>query len=393
MKKIILFIIISFVSQAWNIQAQNSKSIVVGAERTALYLPMLEGKRVAVLTNQTGRIGNENIVDFLYSKKVNIVTIFSPEHGFRGKADAGEQVGNSIDERTGIPICSLYGGNSKKSLDSLMQSLDVLVFDLQDVGLRFYTYLTTMVQVMNASAKHHVKMIILDRPNPNGFYVDGPILDMKYKSGVGALPVPVVHGMTLGELACMANGEKWLSNRIKCDLTVIPCKYYTHAMHYQLPVPPSPNLPNMRSVYLYPSLCYFEATPVSVGRGTDAPFQQFGNPHMTGYSYSFIPRSLPGATNPPCLNQLCYGVDLRTEPSDQVLFKNGLDLSYLIEAFHHLNMGDAFFNSFFEKLIGVDYVRSMIESGKSAAEIKAKWKDDDDKFRKERKPYLLYPEH
>ncbi|MGC9151561.1 MAG: exo-beta-N-acetylmuramidase NamZ family protein [Microbacter sp.] len=394
MNKIILFIVIcfTFMTTAEAQNAQNSQSIVVGAERTNLYLPLLKGKRIAVLTNQTGRIGNENIVDFLHGKKINIITIFSPEHGFRGNADAGEHVGNSIDEQTGIPICSLYGGNVHKSLDSLLQTIDVLAFDLQDVGLRYYTYLTTMVQVMNACATHHVKMIVLDRPNPNGFYVDGPILDMKYKSGVGAVPVPVVHGMTLGELARMINSKKWLSDGQQCDLTVIPCLHYTHAMHYQLPVKPSPNLPNMRSVYLYPSLCYFEATPVSVGRGTDAPFQQFGNPHMTGYSYSFTPRSMPGAMNPPCLNQLCYGVDLRTEPSDQVLFKNGLDLSYLIEAYRNLHMGDAFFNSFFEKLIGVGYVRSMIESGKSAKEIKARWKSDVEKFKIERKPYLLYPE-
>jgi uncharacterized protein YbbC (DUF1343 family) len=390
MNRLLIFFILCL--SAFSIKAQHPQRIVVGAERTTLYLPLLNGKRVAVLTNQTGRIGNENIVDFLHHKKVNIVTIFSPEHGFRGKADAGEHVGNSIDEQTGIPICSLYGGNAAKSLDSIMNSIDVLVFDLQDVGLRYYTYLTTMVQVMNACAVHHVKMMVLDRPNPNGFYVDGPILDMQYKSGVGAVPVPVVHGMTLGELAQMINGEKWLVNGMKCDLTVIPCLHYTHAMHYQLPVKPSPNLPNMRSVYLYPSLCYFEATPVSVGRGTDAPFQQFGSPKMRGYSYSFTPRSMSGATNPPCLNQLCYGVDLRTQPSDRTLFKNGLDLSYLIEAYRNLNMGDAFFSSFFEKLIGVSYVRQMIEAGKSAAEIKAHWKSDDEKFKKERKPYLLYPE-
>ncbi len=388
-KLLILFVLCLSV---FSVNAQQPQKIEVGAERTSLYLPLLHGKRVAILTNQTGRIGNENIVDFLHNKKIQIVTIFSPEHGFRGKADAGEHVGNSIDEQTGIPICSLYGGNAGKSLDSLMKSIDVLVFDLQDVGLRYYTYLTTMVHVMNACAVHHVKMIVLDRPNPNGFYVDGPILDMKYKSGVGSVPVPVVHGMTLGELARMVNGEKWLPNGVQCDLTVIPCLHYTHAMHYQLPVKPSPNLPNMRSVYLYPSLCYFEATPVSVGRGTDAPFQQFGNPKMTGYSYSFTPRSMTGAKNPPQLNQRCFGTNLQVLPPDAVLFKKGIDLSYLIAAYHNLHMGDAFFSSFFEKLIGVDYVRQMIEAGKSASEIKARWKSDDEKFKKERNPYLLYPE-
>jgi uncharacterized protein YbbC (DUF1343 family) len=373
-------------------QARQPQKIIVGAERVNLYLPMLAGKRVAVLTNQTGRIGNENIVDFLHGKKVHIVTIFSPEHGFRGNADAGENVANSIDTKTGIPICSLYGSNAGKALDSMMKSIDVVILDLQDVGLRYYTYLTTMVHVMNACAVHHVRLIVLDRPNPNGFYVDGPILDMRYKSGVGSVPVPVVHGMTLGELARMINGERWLSNGAQCDLTIIPCLYYTHAMHYQLPMPPSPNLPNMRSVYLYPSLCYFEATPISVGRGTDAPFQQFGNPKMTGYSYSFTPRSMTGAKNPPQLNQCCYGVNLQVSPSDNVLFSHGVDLSYLVEAYKNLHIGDAFFSSFFERLIGVQYVRQMIEAGKSAAEIKACWKSDDEKFKKERNPYLLYPE-
>jgi uncharacterized protein YbbC (DUF1343 family) len=387
-----MIILLAFCLVFLPMQARQPQTIIVGAERVNLYIPMLAEKRVAMLTNQTGRIGNENIVDFLHSKKVHIVTIFSPEHGFRGNADAGENVSNSIDTKTGIPICSLYGSNAGKALDSMMKSIDVVILDLQDVGLRYYTYLTTMVHVMNACAVHHVKLIVLDRPNPNGFYVDGPILDMRYKSGVGSVPVPVVHGMTLGELAQMVNGEKWLTNGAQCDLTVIPCLHYTHAMHYQLPLPPSPNLPNMRSVYLYPSLCYFEATPVSVGRGTDAPFQQFGNPKMTGYSYSFTPRSMTGAKNPPQLNQYCYGVNLQISPPDSVLFSHGIDLSYLVDAYKNLHIGDAFFSSFFERLIGVQYVRQMIETGKSAAEIKACWKNDVEKFKKQRKPYLLYPE-
>lgn len=369
-----------------------SQKIIVGAERFKFYSSMLEGKSVAVLTNQTGRIGYENLVDFFHDNKVQIVTIFSPEHGFRGTADAGEKVDNSVDAKTGISIQSLYGGNAEKSMDSIIQNIDVLVFDLQDVGLRYYTYLTTMVHAMNVCAHHNKKMLVLDRPNPNGFYVDGPVLDMKFKSGVGILPIPVVHGMTLGELALMTNGEKWLKNGAKCDLTVVPCLNYTHKMHYNLPVPPSPNLPNMRSVYLYPSLCYFEATPVSLGRGTDAPFQQFGNPQMTAYSYSFTPRSVSGAKNPPQLNQLCYGVNLQTKPADKVIFKKGVDLSYLIEAYQNMNMGDKFFTPFFEKLIGVDYVRKMIIEGKSASEIKARWKEDVRNFKKLRKPYLLYPE-
>ncbi len=387
MKKVVFAI--AFWFTIFNLSALK---ILVGAEQPNTYLPLLESKNIAVLTNQTGRIGDENIVDFLHSKKIKIITIFSPEHGFRGTADAGEKVDNSIDVKTGLSIHSLYGGNGEKSMDSIIQKIDVLVFDLQDVGLRYYTYLTTLVHAMNMCAIHNKKIIVLDRPNPNGFYVDGPILDMKYKSGVGILPIPVVHGMTLGELALMTNGEKWLKNGAKCDLTVVPCLNYTHKMRYILPVPPSPNLPNMRSVYLYPSLCYFEATQVSLGRGTDAPFQQFGNPLMTGYSYSFTPRSVSGAKNPPQLNQICFGVNLQKEPTNKELFKKGVDLSYLIEAYQNMKIGDAFFTPFFEKLIGVDYVRKMIVEGKSASEIKSSWKNDVKKFKIKRKPYLLYPE-
>ncbi len=371
---------------------QQTEELIVGTEQTTIYLPLLKGKSVAVLTNQTGRIGNENLVDFLKTKNINIVTILSPEHGFRGTADAGEKVSNSIDEKTGIQIHSLYGKNTKKTLDSIVQKIDVLIFDLQDVGLRYYTYLSTMIQAMNACSVHDVKLIVLDRPNPNGFYVDGPILDMKYKSDVGIIPVPVVHGMTLGELAQMANGEKWLDNEKQCDITIIPCKNYTHTTLYKLPVPPSPNLPNMRSVYLYPSLCYFEATPISVGRGTTAPFQQFGNPQLKGYSYTFTPQSITGAKNPPLLGKLCYGVDLQRNPTNSVIFEKGLDLTYVIETYRNLNIGNAFFTPFFEKLIGVDYVRKMIVDGKNADEIKMYWKKDIETFKEKRKKYLLYSE-
>lgn len=391
LKKILLFVLVLLAPQQI-ILAQKHENVIVGAERLGEYLPFLQGKRIAVLTNQTGRIGNENIVDFLHKRNLHIVCIFSPEHGFRGTADAGEHVSSSVDEKTGIPIRSLYEGNTGKPSDETMKSIDVLLFDLQDVGLRFYTYLTTMVRMMDACAANHVKMIVLDRPNPNGFCVDGPILDMKYKSGVGWIPVPVMHGMTLGELAGMVNGEKWLLNGAQCDLTVIKCKNYTHSTLYRLPVAPSPNLPNMRAIYLYPSLCYFEATPVSLGRGTDAPFQLYGHPNMIGYNFIFTPRSIAGAKYPPQLDRSCHGVDLRTEPSDEALFKNGINLSYLIDAYNNLHLDDYFFNSFFERLIGVGYVRKMIEEGKSAEEIKAMWQDDIQKFKIQRKPYLLYPE-
>ncbi|WP_080903310.1 exo-beta-N-acetylmuramidase NamZ domain-containing protein [Parabacteroides sp. Marseille-P3160] len=370
------------------VQAQN---VQVGAEATSEYFPLLKGKRVAVLSNHTGMVGKEHLVDLLKRKKFNVTVIFSPEHGFRGNADAGEHVKSSVDEKTGIPIRSLYDGDSQKPGKESLDLFDVLVFDIQDVGLRFYTYYITMVRLMDVCAENNKEMIVLDRPNPNGHYVDGPILDMKYKSGVGWLPIPVVHGMTLGELALMTNGEKWLPEGHVCNLTVIKCKNYTHQTLYQLPVAPSPNLPNMKAVYLYPSVCLFEGTPVSLGRGTEFPFQVYGHPNMLGYTFSFTPRSIPGAKNPPLLNKLCYGVDLRNIP-DEEIFKKGFDLSYLIDVYTNLNIGTQLFTPFFEKLVGVDYIRRMIGEGKSAAEIKERWKGDVEKFKEQRRPYLLYPE-
>lgn len=367
------------------------QEIKTGAESVNEYLPLLKGKKVAVLSNQTGIIGKTHLVDSLVALKVNVVAIMSPEHGFRGDADAGEHVSSSVDQKTGIPIKSLYEGNTNKPSAELIKQIDVLVFDLQDVGVRFYTYLTTMARMMEACAENGKKMIVLDRPNPIGFYVDGPILDMKHKSGVGWLPIPVVHGMTLGELAMMINGEKWLTNGIQCDITVIKCKNYTHESMYTLPVKPSPNLPDMRSIYLYPSTCYFEATPVSLGRGTDKAFQMYGHPNMKGYSFSFTPRSIPGAKFPPQLNKECFGVDLSTTPSIEEINKTGINLEYVIDAYKNLNLDDHFFRSFFELLIGKSYVRKMIMEGKSAAEIKAMWADDVVKFKQQRKPYLLYP--
>lgn len=370
--------------------AQNN-AVKVGAARTEKYFPLLQDKRIAVFSNHTGKIGDEHLVDLLKRSGFNIVAIFSPEHGFRGTADAGEHVAGSIDSQTGIPIRSLYDGKNGKPSGETMRSFDWLIVDIQDVGLRFYTYYISMVKLMDACAEYQKKMLILDRPNPNGHYVDGPILDMKYKSGVGWLPIPIVHGLTLGELARMVNGEKWLPEGRTCDLTVIPCQNYTHQTHYQLPIAPSPNLPNMKAVYLYPSLCFFEATPVSLGRGTSLPFQIYGHPNMQGYTYSFTPQSIPGAKNPPQLNRKCYGENL-SKLSDETLRNKGVDLSYLIEAYHNLHLDDFFFSSFFEKLIGVGYVRKMIESGKSAEEIKARWQPDILRFKKQRKPYLLYPE-
>lgn len=367
--------------------------ILPGATDLEAYLPLLEGKRVSILSNQTGLVApDRHVLDTLLSLGVNVVSIFSPEHGFRGTADAGELVGSSVDGPTGVPIRSLYDGKGGVPSDEAVSEFDVLLFDLQDVGCRFYTYNVTMGKMMGVCAKLGKKMIVLDRPNPIGFYVDGPILDMKYKSGVGWWPIPVCHGMTLGELAQMINGEGWLPDGVRCDLTVIKCRNYTHQSRYVLPVKPSPNIPDMRSVYLYPSLCYFEATPVSLGRGTDSAFQMYGHPNMKGYKFSFTPRSIEGAKNPPQLDKECWGVDLRTEPSDEAVNAAGINLEYVIDAYRNLNLDDHFFRSFFELLIGRDYVRKMIKEGASADEIKARWADDVAAFKEQRKPYLLYEE-
>lgn len=368
-----------------------SAQIRVGAEMTDEYIPLLKGKKVALLSNHTGIVGNEHTLDVMLKKGVNVTTIFSPEHGFRGKADAGEHVSSGVDSKTGIPIASLYDGKTRSPKKSVMDNIDIIVVDIQDVGLRFYTYYCTMVDLMNAAAKFGKSFMVLDRPNPNGMYVDGPILDMKYESGVGRLPIPVVHGLTMGEIAVMTNGEGWLKGGKKVPLTVIKCRNYTHQSRYELPIAPSPNLPNMKSIYLYPSTCYFEATPVSLGRGTDKPFQIYGHPNMKGYSFSFTPRSVDGAKNPPQLNRLCYGVDLTNLSNEEIIAK-GINLEYVIDAYNNLNMDDYFFRSFFEKLIGDGNIRKMIKAGKSADEIKATWADDVEKFKKQRKPYLLYAE-
>ncbi|WP_294079245.1 exo-beta-N-acetylmuramidase NamZ family protein [Proteiniphilum sp. UBA5384] len=388
MKKYLFLAILLFSA---SILAQNEKPLKVGAERIDLYFSLLKGKRIAVMTNQTGMAGDEHLVDMLVKHRFNIVGIFSPEHGFRGTADAGEHIASSIDKKTGIPIWSLYdSGNGKPSPDNMKQ-FDVLLFDLQDVGLRFYTYYASMARLMDACAEHDKKMIVLDRPNPNGFYVDGPILDMQYKSGVGWLPIPVVHGMTLGELALMINGEMWLPGGRICDITVVPCENYTHQTLYELPIAPSPNLPNIHSIYLYPSTCLFEGTVMSLGRGTSFPFEVYGHPQYKGSGFSFTPRSIPGAKNPPLLNKRCYGVDLREIPNE-LIWEKQFDLSYVIDAYNNLNMGEKFFTSFFEKLVGVDYIRKDIIAGKTTEEIRKKWALDVEVFKQQRKPYLLYEE-
>lgn len=389
MKRLIIYILLLFAYAS--LQAQQACPVKVGAERTDTYLFLLKGKRVAVMANQTSMVGKEHLVDFLHATNYNIVGIFSPEHGFRGTADAGEHVSSSVDKKTGIPIWSLYGGGNGKPSAQRMKDFDVLIFDLQDVGLRFYTYYASMARLMDACAEYGKEMIVLDRPNPNGMYVDGPILNMKHKSGVGWLPIPVVHGMTLGELALMINGEKWLPNKRVCNLTVISCLNYTHQTRYVLPIAPSPNLPNNHAIYLYPSTCLFEGTVMSLGRGTPYPFEVYGHPAYKGSKFSFTPRSVSGAKNPPLLNKKCYGVDLRAIPDEQII-ANEFDLSYLIDAYKNLKMGSKFFSPFFEKLVGVDYIRKDIIAGKSAGEIKKRWQTDVERFKKQRKPYLLYDE-
>ena len=383
-----LLLILAFISLPFFC---NAADIKVGAESVNEYIPLLKGKKVALLSNHTGMVGNEHVLDLMLRKGVKVTTIFSPEHGFRGNADAGEHVSSSVDSKTGIPIASLYDGKKRGPKKEIMENIDIIVVDIQDVGLRFYTYYCTMVDLMNSAVKYGKEFMVLDRPNPNGMYVDGPILDMKYESGVGRLPIPVVHGLTMGEIALMANGEGWLKDGKKVPLTVIKCKNYTHQSRYVLPIAPSPNLPNMHSIYLYPSICYFEATPVSLGRGTDKPFQIYGHPNMKGYDFKFTPKSVSGAKFPPQLNRECQGVDL-TGLSDEEIIAEGINLEYLIDAYQNLNMDNWFFSSFFEKLIGNGNIRKMIKQGKSAAEIEATWKDDVEKFKKQRKPYLLYAE-
>ena len=373
----------------------NKASVVVGAARTSQYVPLLKGKRIALLSNQTGMVGDQHVLDIMLANGLNVTTIFSPEHGFRGTADAGEHVSSGVDEKTGIRIASLYDGKGPMPSAETMQQFDVIVTDIQDVGLRFYTYYVTMVNLMDAAAAYGKEFVVLDRPNPNIMTVDGPILDMTLKSGVGRLPIPTVYGMTMGELAQMVNGEGWLKEGRKVPLTVIPCQNYTRQTRYELPIAPSPNLPNMLSIYLYPSTCYFEGTTVSLGRGTDWPFQVYGHPDMSGRDFEFTPRSRFGAKNPPQLDHLCHGVDLHTMDTETAIAQ-GINLEYVIDAYRDLSrQGKQFFlkSNFFDKLMGRTDIRQMIEQGKSASEIKSTWAEDVTKFKKQRAPYLIYPEN
>ena len=374
-------------------QTQMDSAIVVGANQTEIYLPLLKGKRIGIVANQTSVIFKNqahtsyaHLVDSLVALKVDIKKVFAPEHGFRGQADAGEVVKDGVDTKTNLPIISLYGKNKKPSAEQL-KDLDLVVFDIQDVGARFYTYISSLHYVLEACAEANIPIIILDRPNPNGHYVDGPILEMEHKSFVGMHPIPVVHGMTIGEYAQMINGEKWLANGIQCELEVINMKHYNHQKKYSLPIKPSPNLPNDQAINLYPSLCFFEGTNVSAGRGTEMQFQIFGSPFLNpeSFDFQFTPKPNFGSKYPKHENKVCYGKDLRNTKT-----LDFLNLDWIIEAYQQTTDKSTFFIPFFSKLAGTKTLQQQIESGLSQAEIKATWKEGLDKFKAMRTPYLIY---
>jgi len=381
----------NFIDKEVQVNSKTIPLIELGAAQMNKYIQLLKGKRIALVVNQTSRIGNTHLVDTLISKGINIQTIFAPEHGFRGKADAGEKVADGKDKATGISLISLYG-KYKKPRAADLKDIDWVIFDIQDVGARFYTYISTMHHVMEACAENQVKFMVLDRPNPNGHYVDGPVLDPAFSSFVGKHPVPIVHGMTVGEYAQMINGEKWLRDGLQCSLSVIPIKNYSHDTAYELPVKPSPNLPNMRSIYLYPSLCLFEGTVMSVGRGTDTQFQVYGHPDYTKGDYHFTPVPMEGAKYPKHQDKKCVGEDLRNIPMAELQTTYGFGLSYLLAAYQNFENKDKFFlkNLFFDKLAGTDELRQQIIAGQSEAEIRATWAADLTKFKAKRAKYLMY---
>ncbi|HTO14224.1 MAG TPA: DUF1343 domain-containing protein [Edaphocola sp.] len=368
-----------------------SLEVKVGAEQASQYLPLLKGKRVAVLVNQTSLVNGILLPDFLLENKVNITTIFSPEHGFRGNADAGAPIASGKDIQTGLPVISLYGKNKKPSSEQL-KNIDVVIYDLQDVGVRFFTYISSLQYMMEACAENNKALIILDRPNPLGNYVDGPILEKNNKSFVGMQPIPIIYGMTPGEYAQMLIGEKWINNT-NLDLTVIPCENYNHQTLYGLPVSPSPNLKNMAAIYLYPSLCLFEGTVISLGRGTEKPFQQFGHPELKGYNYSFTPKSMLGATNPPLKDKECKGILIASDANTAFrIVDNKLQLKWIIDAYNAFPDKAKFFNSFFIKLAGTNKLQEQIIAGKSESEIRKSWEPDLSNFKEIRKKYLIYEE-
>lgn len=366
-----------------------SDKIQVGAEQLDILIPKLQGKKVGLVINQTSTVQNTLLIDTLYTLGVKITGAFAPEHGVRGQADAGAKVGHEVDQKTGVPIYSIYGSNKKPTADQL-KNIDIIIFDIQDVGARFYTYISTLHYVMEAAAENNKKVIVLDRPNPNGHYVDGPILEKANTSFVGMHTIPVVHGMTVGEYAQMINGEKWLKNGVQCNLEVITVKNYDHNTFYALPIAPSPNLPNMRSIYLYPSLCFFEGTPFSVGRGTSHQFQLWGHPLSTIKDTTFTPESRPGATSPPLLGKKSFG-KAYTDLNEDELKTYGFSLQPILDAYHSYK-GQNFFNNFFIKLAGTSQLEEQIKAGLTEDEIRQSWQDDLTQFKNIRKKYLLYPD-
>jgi uncharacterized protein YbbC (DUF1343 family) len=373
--------------------------IKTGAEQTEKYLPLLKGKRVAIVANQTSVIGKTAVVDSLKLLGVNLVKIFGPEHGFRGTASAGAVVADSIDAKTGIPEISLYGKKSKPSKEDL-ENVDIVIFDIQDVGARFYTYINLLARVMESCADNKKELIILDRPNPNGFSVDGPVLDMKLKSGIGMFPIPITHGMTIGELAQLYNGEGWLANQVKCPVIIIPVANYSHNMEYVLPVAPSPNLNSAQSILLYPSICLFEGTIISQGRGTYFPFTVLGNPDLKGkYEFNFTPVSIKGMSETPLhQNKVCYGIDLRKYNTNEFRKAGKINLNWLFEMYQAYPFKEKFFDykqsnqmGNFDKLAGTTLLKEQIVAGKTESEIRKSWEPGLTNFKNLRKKYLLYP--
>lgn len=402
------FIFVLFCYGAATSQSVNNQSVITGADRMHVYLPLLKGKAVAVFANQTSLVNGTHLVDTLIKSGIRVVKIFGPEHGFRGDADAGEKVSDAKDAKTGLPVTSLYGAHKKPTADDL-KDVDVLLFDIQDVGVRFYTYISSLQYYLEAALENHKPLMILDRPNPNGFYVDGPVLDTNFKSFIGMQPVPIVYGMTIGEYALMLAGENWLSekaNEINAynittepttdtpfHVTVIKCKNYDHKTRYVLPVNPSPNLKEMQSIYLYPSTCFFEGTVMSEGRGTDKPFQVFGHPSLPNNLYSFTPKPNAGAKNSKCFYQQCYGWNL-SATNDQVLkdLNGRIQLKYFIEAYRLFPGKDTFFlkNNFINKLAGNDVFMQQIKQGMPEEEIRKSWQPGLAAFKTTRRKYLLY---
>lgn len=376
------------------VSGNQAKNVIPAADQPGLYVPKLMGKKVGLVVNQSSRVLDKHLLDTLLSLDVNVKKIFVPEHGFRGDKADGAVINDEKDALTGLPVISLYGLNKKPTKDHL-DDLDVLVFDLQDVGVRCYTYLSTLHYVMEAAAENGKAIIVLDRPNPNGYFIDGPVLDTEFSSFVGMHPVPLVYGMTIGEYALMINGEGWLSQGLKCVLDVIPLKYYDRDQNYQLPVKPSPNLPDQRAVLLYPSLVLFEGTEVSIGRGTDHPFQCFGHPDYGLGSYTFIPRSMPSSRSPKWEGKTCYGASLSALANDDIMGWRRLNLSWLLGMYEFLRDKTSFFreDEYFNKLAGTDQLKIALENGSTEAEIRLSWENHLEEFKSRREKYLLYPDY